>query len=474
MILKFLPKNHFLLLNLFFWLFSCSNTPERENNVNITHTALIGLTIIDGLGNPPQENMVIILKDSLIENIIPLKDYEPRDFIQEWDLKGKVAIPGLIDMHAHATVLPLDSNGRLQQTYDKEISLESLQTMLAFGITTIRNPAAPTLDGIELKELVKNDSILSPTIFTSGAALNRIMVYFGPFVATPTEEDIRKEIQRQVAAGVDFIKVYSSLKPHLIKVAIEEAHQQGVKVAGHLQNTSWTEAANMGIDWICHAAPWHFAYMPEAMQVNYKPTFKGRIEWLENVDYEGKAIQEMLEALKENKISIDPNLIVFHTKFWAKDSMHIHNPDLKYVHPNILGIWNVASFVGDWTATDFERAQKQWNKLAMLTKLMYDKGILLTVGTDFPNPWVIPGVSVHQEMELLEQAGIPVLDVLKMATHNAACTLGIDKNTGSIEKGKVADMLILNTNPLENIQNTRDILHIIQAGKIYNPKDLLP
>jgi len=104
---------------------------------------------------------------------------------------------------------------------------------------------------------------------------------------------------------------------------------------------------------------------------------------------------------------------------------------------------------------------------------MYDKGILITTGTDFPNPWVVPGMSIHQEMELLNQAGISNLEILKIATYNGALSLGIENVKGSVEKGKIADLIILNENPITNIQNTQKINYIIKDGKIYSPNELI-
>ena len=229
---------------------------QEQSPDSYTYTAFTNITIIDGKGNPPISDMVVVLKDSLIYDIAKMDNYEFPKQTKVIDSKGKYMIPGLIDMHAHVTVLPMNSNKRLSDTIDKEASLASLKTLLAYGITTIRNPAAPTKDGLELKGLVEgNDSIISPDIFTSGSALNRTKAFFGPFVATTTEEDVRNEVKAQINSGVDFIKVYSSLKPNLIKAAIDEAHKSNIKVIGHLQNTSWTEAANLGIDFISHAAP---------------------------------------------------------------------------------------------------------------------------------------------------------------------------------------------------------------------------
>ncbi len=154
--------------------------------------------------------------------------------------------------------------------------------------------------------------------------------------------------------------------------------------------------------------------------------------------------------------------------------MHTQNPYLKQAHPTILNIWKRSTFVKDWTAEDFKRAKAQWPKLLNLTRLLYQKGVLITAGSDFPNPWVLPGLGFHSELELLNDAGIPPLEVIKIATWNGATALGIQSVTGSIKRGKQADLVVLNENPLKDIKNTRQIHLVFKRGKKYIPGTLLP
>jgi imidazolonepropionase-like amidohydrolase len=98
---------------------------------------------------------------------------------------------------------------------------------------------------------------------------------------------------------------------------------------------------------------------------------------------------------------------------------------------------------------------------------MHDRGVQLTAGTDTPFPWIVPGVSFHEELRLLAEAGIPVAAVIRMATLNAG--LALKENIGSVESGKAADLVILAANPLESLKNTERIEIIIKAGKLYRP-----
>ncbi|MEO0895382.1 MAG: amidohydrolase family protein [Bacteroidota bacterium] len=458
-------RQHQLLFFLLILFLSACRSP-KEVDTNIAYTAFIGATIIDGRGNPPLEDYVILVQEKEIVRVAPRQGFDYPLLTQKIDCRGQYIIPGLIDMHAHITVLPLTENGTLSRTYNLGASLTSLRQLLEYGITTVRNPAAPTRDGVYLRGLSEEDSsYIGPRIVTAGAALNRGNSP-GPFVRATTPRSIRYEIQQQAEAGVDIIKVYGALSPKLTKVAIEAAHNEGLEVLGHLGATSWTEAIKMDIDAITHAAPWHRDYLSPADRKGYNATLKERIYWLEKVDYDGPAIQEMLTLLVDSQVVVDPTLIAMKTKFWADDSTLTQGPDTALVDTNILKVWRNASFVGDWTEEDFEKAKSLWPKLIELTRLMYEKGVHLTAGSDFPNPWVWPGRSLHRELLIMQEAGIPNLDIIKIATYNGARALHLERKIGAIADGLEADFLILEKNPLEDISHTTSIFGVVQRGNL--------
>jgi imidazolonepropionase-like amidohydrolase len=122
---------------------------------------------------------------------------------------------------------------------------------------------------------------------------------------------------------------------------------------------------------------------------------------------------------------------------------------------------------------DDKNDQYLWPKVLGLTKMMYDNGVELLSGTDIPNFGLVPGESLHHELELLVETGISPLDVIKIATRNGAEALGILNKVGTIENGKEADMIVIATNPIDNISNTKKIDAIINDGKLVNRKEIL-
>ena len=447
-----------------------SPTPEATAPEGI-FVALKGVTVIDGKGNAPAPNRVVLLREDRIVDILDAQTYRENENTRVFDLAGHYIMPGLIDMHAHVTILPMGENGELGSRMDRDVSERVLRLLLGFGITTVRNPAAPTEDGVALREGVRVGDIPGPRVLTSGYALNRRTS--GPFLGVRTAEEIRDEVRRQVEAGVDFIKVYSALPPEIIKAAVDEAHIQDVRVVGHLQRTTWTEAARFGIDAITHAAPWSPSYLPPDKRAAYDQTLKGRIYWLNHLDLESEPVEEMVTALVEHGVTIDPTLISLHTKFWGDDPRYLDHPYQSVTPPSILAMWRRGSFTSDWTRADYTGARAAWPKMLAFVKLLHDRGVLLTTGSDIPNPWVIPGISLHEELRLLAAAGIPKLEVLRIATHNGAVALGLDGQIGSVEIGKRADLIVLTDDPIQDLKHTQSIKWVIRNGTLVSPETLL-
>lgn len=424
---------------------------------------LTGGTVISMVAGQAPFRATVLIEDGRIK-AISSKLRVPAH-AQAIDLSGRYLLPGFIDMHAHVTFLKTGTLG----SYDRATSEQVLKIMLACGITTVRNPAAPAVEGVKLRDDVASGAIAGPRILTAGEPLNG-----KPFV---TEAQIRAEVDRQADAGVDYIKVYANSTPPQTAAAIAEAHKRGVKVIGHLQATDWPTAAAQGIDAVTHGVSWSASALPPDKRDAYRAeqkrvgAMKARIFWLEAVDVDGPEIGAVIASLKQHHVSDDPTLIVYKTKFV---------PEAEYRGRENLGLaplamqesWRGGGYTADWTASDYARMKKAWPKMLKLVFRYYREGVLLTTGTDLPNQFVVPGKSLHQEMQLLAQAGIPPQDVLAMSTRNAATVLGLANDIGTIEVGKRADLVVLGKSPLAGIRNTSQIDLTIANGRLSRPLDL--
>jgi len=396
------------------------------------------------------------------------------------DGTGKYLVPGFIEAHNHFAVGTVgfdmsDGAPKLVMNIVDGVPEYSLRTMLANGITTARDPGGKTEVTTSVKKKVQDGTLIGPEAFVAGSIIDTTS--FENLVTTvQTEADIRQEVRKQHEAGVDYIKLYTSLSPDQLEAGIDEAHKLGLKTIAHLENTSWTEASRRGLDDVVHIIPGNEELLPR----EYREEFTKSIllgtqwfyKWFEYVDLDGPEIEEMIRVMKENSVSVDPTLVLFHSVFFADEGIYQNNPALQYVPESMVENWKTFNFNIGWSEEDFERAHAAWSKVEQFTKLLHDSGIMLTAGTDANNPWVPAGESFHRELKLLANSGISNEDVLKIATINGAKLLDIENRTGSVEEGKEADLVLLGKNPLDDISNTRSVEFIILDGKITKPDEV--
>lgn len=422
------------------------NQRLAQNNAGII--ILENATVIDGTGDLPKPNTTIVINGSRIadlSNNATVNSDLPFAAKNVINLTGKYIIPGLFDMHAHVANV-------LKNSYNQSESEDMLSMLLAYGITTIRNTGGPTEQSVALKKNISEGKIMGPQIFTAGQLLNTPQIPV-PFVEKQvvTEQDVRQEVRNQIEAGVDYVKLYVGLTPKLAQAAIREAHSNGTKVIGHLYLTSWTDAANLGvgdnktavnhIDFLTHGVP----VSPSLLSKENRQKFLeagdhpfNHFLWLDLVDLNGPEISEMIKAVANNSIPVDPTLDIY-------EAMIKGEPEYQYL----------------------------WPKVLQLTKMMYNNGVPILSGTDIPNFDLVPGASLHHELELLVEAGIPPLEVIKIATRNGAQALDIERDVGTIEPGKQADMIVLSENPLDDISNTKKIETVINNGQLIDRVELM-
>lgn len=436
-------------------------------------TVLQHVTVVDVPHGTLLPDRTVEIRGDRIAAVRPAAGYKPPQGARVLDLPGRYVVPGFVEMHAHLFSHPWDEKGELMPRFDREATLEMLRVMLAHGITTVRDPGSETEAAVTLRRMIAEGKVTGPSLLTAGRIVNASSFNPEPFAPVKDEAAIRQEIRWQAAAGVDFIKVYSSMPPELMKVAIEEAHAHGLRVIGHIQRTTWTQAAELGIDAITHGASWSKESLSEADQPGYDQSLFGRVYWLEHLDLKSPAVVSMAETLARRRVTVDPTLIAMHTKFWGNDPRYTRHPQMSLAPEAFRRGWPKGIFTASWTDDQYRQAQARWPKMLALTKLLFDRGVLLTVGTDTPTPWIIPGVSFHEEMALLAEAGIPAKEVLRMATANGARALGKEKSIGAVAAGMRADLVVLRANPLEDIKNTREIEWVVKGGKTHAPRDLL-
>jgi imidazolonepropionase-like amidohydrolase len=436
---------------------------------------LRGATVIDGTDRAPRQATVVV-RNGWITAVGPDSAAPAPRGARVIDLRGRYLVPGFIEMHGHVAIgaWEIDSSGprrALRYAYDELASRELTRSQLAFGITTVRNPAAPTAEGVSLRNRVRTGELVGPRIITSGAPLDAP----GPNTAIDpvgTEAEARAAVDRQAAAGVDFIKLYAGLDSSLVAAAVDQAHKHGLRAVGHLWKTSWTDAAEAGIDGITHIIVNNAKLLPAGKREPYEKSITNGLfmyDWFGLVDFDGPEIAEMLQALVANRVTIDPTLVAFEMTAWYDDSTHYPKEADQYVPPTFLAKWASMNALRGWTAADYARARSHFPRMLELARRLHEAGVPLTVGVDGANPWLF-----HRELELLVEAGIPSADVIRMATRNGAIGLGLTSEIGTVEVGKRADLVVLDADPIADIRNSRRISWVIVGGKPARPAAYLP
>ena len=430
--------------------------------------ALTGVTLIDGTGAPARPGQTLVIRDGVLSEIgddgaVPLGPE-----LERRALAGRWVMPGLVDTHAH---MP-----------DVGDQPAFLRTFLALGVTTARSTAAAPSGGVDLRARIEAGEILGPRFRTTGRLIDApgtIWPSFGSVVST--EEEVRSEVRRQASQGVDAIKLYVLIPPDLLRAAVDEAEQAGLPVIGHLGRTSWGEGVAAGIDELTHSCFWGLMHsvVPLEDSARFAEFFTPNdafdlgllAEWNEVASLDAPRFVDLIDAAETRGVSLSPNLVLCEATVWGDDPTTLARLrtelDLtpgSLPHPYSAG----------WPADARTEARAAFETVQAMVAYAHAQGVRITTASDTRNPWMTPGASLHREMELLVDAGIPPLEVLRIATLNGAASLGVESETGSLEVGKQADLIVLSADPSADVGNVRRIELVVRAGIAYRPEDLLP
>ncbi len=400
---------------------------------------------------------------------------------QVQDLAGRYVMPGLIDMHAHLTLGPLEiqrvrGEASMVALPDDAIARHNAQRLVAFGVTTIRNPGGDLAAAARYKRKRASGEWIGPESFDAGPVINNVDIE-GLSVAVRTPEEMRAMVAEQVAQGADWIKLYTGLSPELLQAGIDAAHAHGRPAVAHLDAIAWPDALAMGLDGLVHLMPVSPDLLDEsqrtAWQAATRPGTFVFFDWWEHFDPDGPHADRLIAAFDEHRPVFDATLVAFHAAFVQDRDNHYKDDTQRYAHPRLRKNWEeFFTFVIGWEADDFRRARAIWPKVQRMAQRIYTSQARVTLGTDMSNPWIAPGISLHREMALLGEAGVPNARVLQAATANAADALGIGERTGRIRRGLEADLLVLDGNPLEQLAHTQAIHSVVVDGAWFSREQL--
>jgi len=432
---------------------------QTQTEQALSSTKVItGATIINGAGRPVKD-AVILIEGTRITHVGTRSSTKIPRGAERIDARGKYVIPGLADMHNH-----LD-DGTFNPRPDQSDYQRNLKVMLGWGFTSIFAPGLSDLKTFtELKRLAADDRVSYPHFFAVarqfGAKGGHGSFQGGYTPDTPGEA--RLAVRELKATGVDAVKlVYSDLtyvskqpwpmlKAEVMAAIIDEAHKNGLKAYVHAPLLKYAkEVLRSGADGLVHGI------------------------LSDPVD------EEFISLMKKNNAVYIPTQAIFESVAdlggWAARAVTLDEQGLipKEVYDVGLNPATAKQWEEKWNNLNYMR--ERLPHLRSNTKKVWDAGILVVAGSDTGNSGsgVLLGLASRLELLLMVEAGLKPQQVIQAATINAARMTGRDKEMGSIAAGKLADLLILDANPLADIRNVRRIHRIVKGGMIYDPAELL-
>ena len=392
--------------------------------------ALIPDRVWDGVSDETRSGVAVVVKDRLIDAVLPVAEVPAG--VETAALPECTLLPGLMDAHVH---------------YSSVMG----PAFLAAGVTTVRDVGNDLAWILGERERHANDLSAGPAILCCGHLLDGPRVYW-PQLGRAHEkpEEIADSVRRHAEAGVDQIKLYAGVEPPLLKAAVDAAHESGKFVVAHLMATTAEDAVRLGLDEFEHLAGCGVA-------------------WRAASEVEDDLV---IDLLLEKDVIIDPTLVVWDRLGRVLDRPFHHDARRAWVHPRHLDIWQ--RYLGRFGPPEYRwRYQGAMVHLKRFLRRAHQRGVIVALGTDTPFPHLVPGMSVHDELAMYTDAGIPAVDALRSATSINARVLGIDDMTGSIKPGRRADFVAVRGNPLERIEDIENVSCTVREGRRFEPSGLM-
>jgi imidazolonepropionase-like amidohydrolase len=425
--------------------------------------AFTHVTVIDTNGGEPLADMSVVVDGKRIVEVAHAVEFHPTRGTKVIDARGKYLIPGLWDMHVHTVF------GDWVPQNEKV----TLPLFVANGITGVRDMGGDLAVLKQWRAQIAAGSLLGPQMIIAGPMLDGPVPHFPSSAPIANAADGRRVVDELKSQGVDFIKIQSYIPREGYFAAADEAKKLGMLFVGHVPDAiRASEASDAG-----QRSIEYFTGIFEGCSTIEDQLIQGPKSLGRNVStYDVARARAVIALMAKNQTWQVPTLVWEHGQWLVDDIDLSHDPLTRYAPKTWTDkTWPmfVRSILEEMD-TDPLPVRKQFFQMELdMTLAMYRAGVPFMAGTDTAaGVHIFPGFSLHDELGWFVRAGLTPMQALQTATRNPAQFLGRLSDMGTVEKGKFADLVLLDANPLENIANTKRIRAVVLAGHYFSRADL--
>lgn len=412
--------------------------------------AFTGASVFDAVSGTVKPRMTVVVLGNRITAVGPEGAVKVPDGVDVVDARGKTLLPGLWDMHVHLSGV----DGALH---------------IAAGVTTARDLGNDYETLRALRDRFDAGTAVGPRVIMAGLVDGPGQFAAPTGVLVDTPDEARAAVRKLKSEGYVQVKIYSSVKPELVPVIAGEAHKLGMRVSGHVPAFMTAEqAVRAGYDEIQHVNMLFLNFLFDTVKDTRTPArFTAVAEHAAELDLGSPKVREFIKLLQERRTVVDPTANAFEELFVARKGQisPVFAAVADRMPPQVRrGFLAVGLPVPEGMDA---RYRASFEQVLSMVALLYKSGIQIVVGTDS-----LAGFAYHRELELYVKAGIPETAVLQMATIGAARVMGREKELGSIEVGKLADLVLVDGNPASDISDVRKTSLVVKDGAVYRPAEI--
>lgn len=430
---------------------SVAGTSAAAGSAPGSITAFVHVAVVPMDRELVLENWTVIVADGRIRELGPSSVLSVPERATVIDGRGKYLMPGLADMHAH--------------TWEED----DFPLLLSNGVTTIRNMFGGRVH-LRWKERIAAGELDSPTIYTAGPIIDGNPPIW-PGAVVEDAAQARRSVAEQHSAGYDFLKVYSRLSREAYDAIFREGKALGMKVTGHVPDAVGLAAAlRSGIDSIEHLSGYESLARKDPIGAGEEASW-ARLE-------ESQVESVARETAKSGAWNC-PTLVLFQHRVAPGESEHLGQllarDEMRYVSAETVRSWLPQNnFLKNSTPARAASSRGKGDAMRKkLVKALHQAGAGLLLGTDYGNPFVVPGFSLHQELRNFVDAGLSPFEAIRAGTSGAAEFMNARNEFGTVEVGRRADLILIEGNPLEDVANVNKRVGVMLRGKWYSQRQLM-